>query len=121
MLTEKPPYPYSIVGLLPSSDKFFFAVRKNGTRVPSFEVAKSAFVSNRLVSTGGAACSKGMLLFVPGSNLCTDTGVRGELKLYQISDESCRPAIPPTAPGPGSTTSPCVVPFSPNKDSWLCT
>src|SRR6185369_5256243 len=115
MLIENPPYPYSIVGLLPSSGRFFFAVRKNGTRVPSFEVADRAFVSKRLVSTGGVAASNPSLFFDTGLKTYTVDGVSGELKLYQISGASWRPLMTPTAPAPGTATSPCGAPSRPKS------
>ena len=88
MLTENPPYPYNIVGLLPSSASPFRAVTKNGTRVPSFEFANRARVSNLLASIGAGAGSNASLRLVAGSKTYTVDGVSGELKSYHISGAS---------------------------------
>src|SRR5262249_16937464 len=80
VVTENPPYPYIIVGLLPLRGTSLRAVRKNGTLVPSLEVANSCVVSWRSAWTSGLAASNGVLRLVSRSYANTVVGNNGELK-----------------------------------------
>ena len=58
---------------------------KNGTRVPSFDVANIARVSNCDASIGGSGASKAMRDFAARSYRYTVGGTSGELKVNQTS------------------------------------
>src|SRR5262245_20097003 len=76
---SNPPYPYSIVGFVPSFLRSLRWVTKIGTRVPSVDVAKTRSVvkpDGSNVSLGG---SNGVLLPVARSKRKTVLGARGDV------------------------------------------
>src|SRR5215469_12723812 len=99
----------------------FLAVTKNGTFVPSLDVANNCFVSNWFVSIGSVGASNGVLIFDTGSYANTVVGNNGELKEKKISGVSSLPPIPATVPVPGNSISGWGVPSVLNTERRLRT